>query len=80
MLHSDDKSKPIQILPKYIKDVKQKSHSPDEFALGMTDSNAFWSVCSPKTEFTYKNIVPIPTLLIKAFLKVSKKDTIHIGM
>jgi hypothetical protein len=80
ILHSDDESKPVQILPKYIKDIKHKSHSPDEFALGMSDSDAFRSLRSPKQDFNYKNIIPIPTLLIKAFLDAPLKDPVSIGM
>jgi hypothetical protein len=40
ILCSSDDPKSIQLLPKHIKDVKQKSHSPDEFAIGMSDSDA----------------------------------------
>jgi hypothetical protein len=33
ILHSDEGPKPIQILPKFIKDDKLKPHSANEFAL-----------------------------------------------
>jgi hypothetical protein len=33
ILHSDDDPKPIQVLPKFIKDLKLKSHSAEEFGL-----------------------------------------------
>jgi hypothetical protein len=80
ILHSNDDPKPIQILPKYIKDVKQKSHSPDEFAIGMSDKDAFSALRNPKADFIYKNLVPIPILLINAYLDAPLKDPISIGM
>jgi hypothetical protein len=41
ILHSDDDPKPIKILPKFIKDLKLKSHSAEEFNMAMTSNNNF---------------------------------------
>jgi hypothetical protein len=68
ILHSSGDSEPIQLLPRYIKNVKQISHSPDEFALDMMDKEAFCSLRNPKSEFNYKSIIHTPNLLIQAFL------------
>jgi hypothetical protein len=80
ILHSPEDSKPIQVLPKFIKGVKAKSHSIEELASSMTDRDSFLALTNPKTDFIYKNIVPIPTLLINAFLESEAKDPVSIGM
>jgi hypothetical protein len=63
ILVSDSYAKPIQILPKFIKDVKVKTHSVDEFISSRSNEEEFMTLKNPKTDFMYKNIIPLPNLL-----------------
>ncbi len=79
IFHSDDDPKPIQVLPKFIKDLKLKSHSVEECGLALTDPDGFNSLKNPKSDFIYKNLIPIPNLLTKTYLESTEKDPISIG-
>ncbi len=45
------RDKPIQILTKYIKEIKTKSHSMDEFYFGMSDKESFSNLKNPIVDF-----------------------------
>jgi hypothetical protein len=70
ILASEPNAKPIEILPKFIKDVKVKTHSVDEFIDTLSSEEEFMSLKKPKTDFTYKSIIPLPNLLTKTFLRL----------
>jgi hypothetical protein len=76
ILSSDNNSKPVQILPKFVKDFKCKANSPGEFIACLANIKDFTNLKNPKSELSYKNIIPIPNLLTKAFLNLPKKDPI----
>jgi hypothetical protein len=76
ILSSDNDSKPVQILPKFVKDFKCKANSPGEFIACLANIKDFTNLKNPKSELSYKNIIPIPNLLTKAFLNLPKKDPI----
>jgi len=59
--------------------LKLKSHSAEEFGLALTDNDGFNSLKNPKSDFIYKNLIPIPNLLTKAYLEATAKDPISIG-
>jgi hypothetical protein len=80
ILASEPNAKPIKILPKFIKDVKVKTHSVDEFIDTLSSEEEFMSLKNPKTDFTYKNIIPLPNLLTKTFLRLESKDPITVAM
>jgi hypothetical protein len=80
ILASDNDSKPVQILPKFIKDFKCKTNSPDEFITSQANTDDFSNLKNPRSELAYKNIIPIPNLLTKAFLDLPKKDPISVAM
>jgi hypothetical protein len=62
--------KPIKIVSKSIKDIKAKSHSLDEIKNGLEDRELFEALKNPKSDFQYKNILPIPNLLTKTFMEL----------
>jgi hypothetical protein len=69
IIASDNDSKPIQILPKFIKDFKCKTNSADDFIACLANAEKFANLKNPKTDLYNKNIIPIPNLLTKAFLE-----------
>jgi hypothetical protein len=79
ILASDNEYKPVQLLPKFIKDFEYKINSSDEFITSLTSIDEFTNLENPKTELVYKNIIPIPNLLTKAFLDLPKKDPISVA-
>jgi hypothetical protein len=80
ILASDSNSKPVQILPKFVKDFKCKTNSSEEFIASLANADDFANLKNPKTEFSYKNIIPIPNLLTKTFLDLPKKDPTSVAM
>jgi hypothetical protein len=80
ILASDSEAKLIQIPPKFIKDLKLKTNSTDEFFLSLSSEEEFVTLKTPKTEFIYKNIIPLPNLLTKTFLELDLKDPINVAM
>jgi hypothetical protein len=79
ILHLDEYPKPIQILPKFIKDLKLKSHSANEFNTATIDNDGFNSLKKPKIDFIYKNLIPIPNILTNAYLSSKNTDRISIA-
>jgi len=73
-------SKMIQILPKFVKDFKLKANSTDEFIASLGSVEEFKALKSPKIELSYKNIIPIPNLLTKAFLELTETDPTTVAM
>jgi hypothetical protein len=65
---------PVELVHKSIKKNKGTSHSLHEFKLGCDDIDDFKKLRNPKTNFHYKNIVPIPTLLTKSFLELPSTE------
>jgi hypothetical protein len=74
VLGFDSDAKPIQIVQKSIKDIKTKSHSVEELAIGLQTLDSFEQLKNPKLELHYKNIVPIPHLLTKTFMELPNTD------
>jgi hypothetical protein len=68
VLGFDHLARPIQLVEKAVKDVKAKSHSFSDFATNLDDIGKFESMKSPRVEFHFKNIIPIPVCLIKKII------------
>lgn len=60
----------MQIVGKSVKDIKQKSFSYQDFADNLDSREKFEHLKSPKVEFHYKSIIPIPSFKIKAFINL----------
>jgi hypothetical protein len=78
ILGTDTSAIPVEVVSKLVKDVKLKSHSIEDFALVIDDVNSLATLVNPKTNFHYKNLVPIPNLLIKTFIQLQKKDPLSV--
>jgi hypothetical protein len=59
ILASKNDSKPVQILPKFVKDFKHKSNSSNKFIASLGNTDDFTNLKNPKTELNYKNIILI---------------------
>jgi hypothetical protein len=70
VLGSNIHAKPIQIVEKPIKNVKEKSFTIEEYAESLEDINSFMSMKNPKIEFLYKNIIAILNFVIKSFIQL----------
>jgi hypothetical protein len=60
--------------------LKLKMHSSDEFITCLSSEEEFITVKNPKSEFTYKNIIPLPNLLTKTFMELELKNPINVAM
>jgi hypothetical protein len=76
VLGFDHTAKPIQIVQKSIKDVRQKSFLIEDFAAGLESNEEFENMRHPRAEFYYKNIIPIPNLLTKTFMDLPSTNPI----
>jgi hypothetical protein len=70
----DDLAKPIEIVIKLIKDVKQKSITMEELAVRLESLENFKNLRNAKSDFYYKNIIPIPILLTRTFINLPFTD------
>jgi hypothetical protein len=71
VLGFDHSACPIQIAQKSVKDIKTKSHTMTEFATALETSELFENMKAPKLEFQFKNIIPIPVLLVQTFMSLN---------
>jgi hypothetical protein len=65
---------PVELVHKSIKEVKGKSHLIHEFSLCCDSTEEFKKLRNPKTNFHFKNIIPIPFLLTKTFLELPSTE------
>ncbi len=79
VLGIDATATPIEIISKSVKDFKVKSHSLEAFSEVIVDPAALASLSNPKTNFYYKNMIPIPNLLTKTFIKLDQKDPLSVA-
>ncbi len=71
VLGMDPQAKPIQIVEKSIRNVKEKSYSIGEFAASLEDESLFMTMKNLKIDFAHKNTVAIPNFLTKAFVSLN---------
>jgi hypothetical protein len=79
VLGLDSSAKPVQIIYKSVKDIKQKFFSYQDFAIGLESSEKFENMKNIKTEFHYKNIIAITKILTKVFIKLLSTDPYSIA-
>jgi hypothetical protein len=65
ILGTEGNAKPVQIVQKSIKNIKEKSFSFEDIAGSLVDQDSFNALKKPKTELLHKNIVAIPHFLSK---------------
>jgi hypothetical protein len=74
-------STPVQIAIKSIQEVKAKSSiSLKKILAACNDHESLASIKSPKVEFTYCNIVPLPHLLTKVFIDLANMDPLSVAL
>jgi len=74
VLGIDNAAKPIQIVIKSVKDVKQKSFSFQDFESNIGSNEKFENMKNAQVKFSYKNINPIPNILTKVFISLESTD------
>jgi hypothetical protein len=74
VLGLDSSTKPVQIISKSVRDVKQKTFSFQEFDTSLESSQKFENMKNVKSEFDYKNVIPIPNTLMKFFINFESTD------
>jgi hypothetical protein len=79
VLGFDSQAHPVQLAEKSIKEVKQKTHSFEDFAIGMESKENFEALKNLSVLFHYKNIIPVPHLLAKAFLSLPSTDQFSVA-
>jgi len=79
VLGTDIQAKPIQIVKKSIKSIKEKSYTIKDFAESLEDMQLFMSMKNPIIEFLYKNIIVIPIFLTKAFIQLEDTSPFHVA-
>jgi hypothetical protein len=70
ILGTDSDAKPVQIITKSVKNIKEKSHSIQNFLDNIKDEEAFRDLSHPDADFFFKNIIPIPNCLTKIFIQI----------
>ena len=68
ILGTDSDAKPIQIISKTIKNIKEKSLDLNDFELSLEREEEFVIMEGCHSDFAYKNILPIPHLLSKILI------------
>lgn len=76
ILGFDADASPVLISLKSVKEVKGKTFSLDQLAAAADNKDSFMALKSPRMEFYYRNIVPLPRLLTKVFLELQETDPI----
>jgi hypothetical protein len=69
-----NKATPIQIVPKSLKEVKVKGPTPQEIITSLSTTQPFENIKGSSTTFHYKNMIPIPDLLLKTFITLDQTD------
>lgn len=75
----DSYAKPIQIIQKLVKNIKEKSFSFDDFTESLENKEPFTALKISKVEFHYKNIIPLPNFLTKTFIHLDSTDPFTIA-
>jgi hypothetical protein len=70
ILSCDADARPVQIVKKSIKNIKEKSFGLQDFQENLKSEEDFLGLSSPDPEFLFKNIIPIPNGLNKIFIQL----------
>jgi hypothetical protein len=79
ILRTCDNAKPVQIIQKSIKNIKEKSFSFEDIASSLTDQDSFNALKNPRSEFLYKNIIAVPHFLTKSFVQLNSYDPFSVA-
>lgn len=70
VLGSDDDAKPVQIIQKSIKNIKDRALEFQNLKSKLEKKINFARTDGPHVDFNFKNILPIPHMLTKAFVQL----------
>jgi hypothetical protein len=70
VLGSDDDAKPVQIIQKSIKNIKDRALEFQNLKSKLEKEIDFARTDGPHVDFNFKNILPIPDILTKAFVQL----------
>jgi hypothetical protein len=79
VLGCDAEAKPVLIIQKSIKNIKEKSCSFDDFKGAMENEEEFTGLDVLNSEFQFKNILPIPNFLTKIFIRLDKTSPFQVA-
>jgi hypothetical protein len=75
----DNTAKPVQIIQKSIKNIKEKSFSFEDIASTLDDYDSFITLKNPKMELLFKNIIAILHFLTKKFIQLDTTDPFSVA-
>lgn len=79
VLGVESDAKPVQIIQKSVKNIREKSFDWPAFEDSLTDLDSFKKIANPTEEFEFKNIIPIPNFLMKIFIQLSDTDPFDVA-
>jgi hypothetical protein len=79
ILGTNNNAKPVEIIQKSIKNIKEKSFPFEDIAGSLTDQDSFIALKNPRSEFLHKNIIAIPHFLIKSFVQLDSHDPFSVA-
>jgi len=79
ILGTDLEAKPVQIIQKSIKNIKEKSFEFDEFLMMKDDQEKFKTLDTPSTDYQFKNILPISNALTKIFVQLNSTSPFEVA-
>jgi hypothetical protein len=79
ILGTDLEAKPVQIIQKSIKNIKEKSFDFGEFFMTKDDEEKFKTMDTPSTDYQFKNILPISNALTKIFVQLNSTSPFEVA-
>jgi hypothetical protein len=79
VLGCDSEAKPVQIVQKSIKNMKEKSFPFSDLRANIDNEDQFAQLDVPKVDFLFKNIIPIPNFLTKIFFQLDSTTPISVA-
>jgi len=79
VLGCDSGAKPVQIVQKSIKNIKEKSFSLEDFEEAFEEKTSFKDMKNPEVDFLLKNILPITNALTKIFVTLDSTTPFEVA-
>jgi hypothetical protein len=79
VLGCDSGAKPIQIVQKSIKNIKEKSFPLEDFEEVFEEKTSFKDMKNPEVDFLFKNIIPITNALTKIFVNLDSTTPFEVA-
>ena len=79
ILGHDEGAKPVQIVQKSVKNIKERSFLWEKFEDALIDEKDFTGLKDPDSEYVFKNIIPIPNALTKIFINLDSTTPLEVA-